>query len=101
MKNIIEVIKNLYDQLPNGDHLAEFPDDLSAARNFAVHVREKLSELDIPYTETWDIVEQRNTNVYIKLWAVDVDDYEEFRNENDTLTSEGCIPEGSTTDAGK
>ena len=96
MKNVVEAIKKLYPQLPSGDYLAEFPDDINAARRFAVAIRDQLVELGVPQTETWDIVEQRNTNVYMRMWAVDVSEYEKFRSndkEEEVVTSEKCMSE--------
>jgi len=96
--NIIDAIKEFYTQLDTGDYIAEFPDDLNAARSFAVGVREKLVDLGINQSETWDIVEQRNTNVLIRVWAVDIPALSEFDTEEEELTSECCIPEETIPD---
>jgi len=96
--NIIDAIKELYPQLNTGDYIAEFPDDMDAARNFAEGVRNQLKDLGVSQDETWDIVEQRNTNVYIRVWAVDIPDLSNIENEKEEVTSEECLPEGTIHD---
>lgn len=95
--NIIDAIKELYPQLKSGDYLAEFPNDMDAARKFAEGVRSQLVTLGVPWTETWDIVEQRNTNVIMRVWAVDLPDLSDIDVEEE-ITSEECLPEGTVSD---
>lgn len=96
--NIIDAIKEFYPKLSTGDYLAEFPDDLDAARGFAEGVRGQLMDLGVNQDETWDIVEQRNTNVYIRTWAIEIPDVDENVDDEEELTAEECFPEETAHD---
>ena len=87
----INKMKEFHPKNGAGVHVASFPSDLSAARDFAVGVRDKLFEFGIPRDDLWFIVEQRNTNVYMKLEYVDENSFE-VNCENE-VTSEEFVEE--------
>jgi hypothetical protein len=64
--NIVQAIPNLYPLTGNGTYKAEF-ENVEDARVFSLGIRDQLKDLGIGVDHSYNIVEQRNTNVYIDI----------------------------------
>lgn len=64
--NIIEAIPTLYPKTGSGKYKAEFEDE-KEAHKFAVGIREQLIDIGLNIDNCYDIVQQRNSNVYIDI----------------------------------
>lgn len=66
MKNIVKAIPKLYPLTGNGKYRADFETE-EEARRFCLGIRDQFSELGICWDKLYDIVEQRNSSVYIDI----------------------------------
>lgn len=64
--NIVEAIPDLYPLTSSGKYKAEFENE-EEARQFTLGIRDLLKEVGIGVDSCYEIVEQRNSNVYMDV----------------------------------